>query len=142
MDHVYKLITVYRYHAFFTNSPFDSVTADVQHRDRAGAIEHVFADLQAGAQAHFPSADFQANAAWLTLAAPAHNLLRALGRLAGGPHARPHPTLRRRFITVAARRTRSARRITLHLPQNWTWDTGWQHIFTTTHRTHALPTPP
>ena len=32
-------------------------------------------------------------------------------------------TLRRRFFSLAGRLTRSARRLTLHLPQRWPWET-------------------
>ena len=31
-------------------------------------------------------------------------------------------TLRRRFFSLAGRITRSARRLTLHLPQRWPWE--------------------
>nr|CEL14583.1 hypothetical protein [Kibdelosporangium sp. MJ126-NF4] len=137
-----QLITVHRYHAFLTNSPFDPLTADAQHRGRAGTIEHVFADLQSGPVAHFPSGDFQANAAWLSLAALTHNLMRALACLAGGAEARARTTtLRRRLITVAARISRSARRLTLHLPRGWTHEHPWQRVFTGTHHTHPPPRP-
>ena len=33
-------------------------------------------------------------------------------------------TLRRRFFSLAGRLTRSARRLTLHLPQGWPWEGG------------------
>lgn len=129
-----ELFPAWRYYAIFTNTDADAVTALTQHRARAGAIEHVFADLNGSALAHFPSAHFGANAAWLTLAALAHNLTRTAGVLAGGPHARARtPTLRRRLITVAARITRSARTITLRLPSAWPWQHAWQQLFTATH---------
>jgi hypothetical protein len=40
-------------------------------------VEQVFADWTDGPMAHLPSGSFAANAAWLTLAAIAHNLVRA-----------------------------------------------------------------
>jgi hypothetical protein len=130
------LFPVWRYHAVFTDSPFDLVTAEACHRDHA-IIEQVNADLNNSALAHFPSGKFAANAAWLTLAALAHNLIRALGCLAGGDHAKARTaTLRRHLIHVAARIARSARRITLHLPQHWPWQQAWQQAFD---RTHAPP---
>ena len=134
-----ELFTAWRYYMIFTNSPFDIVTAETQHRDRAGAIEQVFADLNSSALAHFPSGKFHANAAWLTLAALTHNLTRALGCLAGGRHARQRTTtLRRLLVTVPARVARSARRITLHLPEGWRSEQAWLQVFTSTHRP---PTP-
>jgi hypothetical protein len=129
-----ELFDVYRYQAVFTNSPFDLVTADAQHRDRAGTIEHVFADLNDSALAHFPSGRFAANAAWLTLAALTHNLLRAAGTLTSTFHARARTaTLRRHLIAVAARITRSARKIVLHLPEHWPWRDSYMGLFTATH---------
>jgi hypothetical protein len=56
------------------------------------------------------------------LATFAHNLLRwtaALGGLATGPVVAK--TLRRRYLTLPGRITRSARRLTLHLPAGWPW---------------------
>ena len=132
-----ELFPVWRYHAIFTNSPFDPAAVEAQHRGRAGAIEQVFADLNNSALAHFPSGRFTANAAWLTLAGLAHNLQRALGCLAGGTHARARTTtLRRQVIAVAARISRSARVITLHLPRDWPCRQAWQQMFD---RTHAPP---
>jgi hypothetical protein len=129
-----QLITVYRYHAFFTNSPEDLITAHTQHHARAGSIEHVFADLNNSALAHFPSSHFAANAAWLTLAALAHNLTRAAGVLAGGTHTHARTTtLRHQLIRVAARISRTARTLTYHLPIHWPWHHTWHNLYTATH---------
>ena len=61
------------------------------------------------------------HAAWLAIAAIAHNLLRAVGTLAS-PHftkARA-ATIRRDLIAVAARAARHGRdHLTLHLPEGW-----------------------
>ena len=55
----------------------------------------------------------------------AFHLTRAAGCAAGGPHARATTaTLRRRLIAVPARIARSARRLVLHLPTEWPWETG------------------
>jgi hypothetical protein len=133
------LFPTYRYHAIFTDTLADLVTAEAQHRGRAGAIEQVFADLNDSALAHFPSGHFAANAAWLTLATLAHNLTRAAGCLAGPGQATARTgTLRRQLIAVGTRIARSARRLTLHLPQHWPWQQAWQRLFTAT---HAPPTP-
>jgi hypothetical protein len=71
----------------FTDSPFELAQTEAQHRDHA-IIEQVFADWNDGPLAHLPSGSFPANAAWLTCAAIAHNLLRAAGSLASLTHAR------------------------------------------------------
>jgi hypothetical protein len=51
-----------------------------------------------------------------------HNLSRALGVLAGGRHARAAiATLRTHLINIPGRLARSARRLTVHLPERWPW---------------------
>ncbi len=61
-----------------TNSTLSTVAADETHRDQA-IIEQVIAELKNGPLAHAPSGKFAANAAWLTLACLAFNVLRAAG---------------------------------------------------------------
>jgi hypothetical protein len=85
-----------------------------------------------------PSGSFQANNAWLTLAAMAHNLTRAAGCTASTFHAKAETaTIRDQLIAVPARIARSARRLVIHLPDAWPWEQAWQSLFTTT---HAPPT--
>ncbi|EME54949.1 transposase [Amycolatopsis decaplanina DSM 44594] len=128
-----ELFHVWNYHAIFTDTGFDLHTADKYHRKHA-IIEQVFADLNDAALAHFPSGRFPANHAWLILACLTHNLLRAAGCLTSIFHAKARTgTLRRHLITIPARITRTARRITLHLPANWPWQAAYQALFTATH---------
>ncbi|MEO3858983.1 IS1380 family transposase [Acrocarpospora sp. B8E8] len=129
-----ELFPLYRYHAIFTDSPFDLVQAEGQHRDHA-IVEQVNADLVDGPLAHLPSGIFTANAAWLTLAAIAHNLLRALGCLAGPVHAKARgATVRRHLIAVPARLARHGRgHLTLHLPEHWRWQRAWANAFDAVH---------
>ena len=61
------LFDPWRFHAFFTTSGLDTVTADRVHRGHA-IIEQVHADLKHSALAHLPSGSFTANSAWLVLA--------------------------------------------------------------------------
>lgn len=49
-----ELFAAYRYHAVFTDSPFELVQAEAQHRGHA-VIEQLNADLIDGALAHLPS---------------------------------------------------------------------------------------
>jgi hypothetical protein len=128
-----ELFTAWRYHAFITNSTLELVAAEKQHREHA-IIEQVHADLKDSALAHLPSGSFAANAAWLTLAAIAHNLTRAAGCLASLFHAKARTgTLRAHLITVPARIARRSRRITLHLPLRWPHRDAFSGLFTTTH---------
>jgi hypothetical protein len=131
-----ELFPVWRYHAFLTDTDLPTVTADRTHRGHA-IIEQLFADLIDGPLAHLPSGRFAANAAWLTLAAMAHNLTRAAGCLAGRWHAKARAaTIRRHLINVPARLAHRARRVTVHLPTHWPWQQHWQILFD---RVHAPP---
>jgi hypothetical protein len=124
-----ELFTAYRYHAVFTNSPAPMLAAEVAHRAHA-TVEQVIADLKNGPLAHLPSGKFAANSAWLVCAAMAFNLTRAAGTLASAFHARATTgTIRAQLINVPARLARSARRLRLHLPDAWPWETAWQHLF-------------
>jgi Transposase DDE domain group 1 len=125
-----ELFTVWRYHAVFTDSPFVLLQAEEQHRDHAQA-EQVFADWASGPLAHLPSGSFPANAAWLTLAAISHNLLRAAGSLASLTYAKARgATIRRDLIDVAARTARHGHgEITLHLPEGWHHEQEWMNLF-------------
>ncbi len=49
-----ELFPVWRHHAVFTDSPFELVQAEGQHRDHA-VVEQVFADVTSGPLAHMPS---------------------------------------------------------------------------------------
>lgn len=135
-----ELFATYRYHAVFTNSPFQLVTTESQHRGHA-IIEQVFADLLAGPLAHLPSGQFHANAAWLQLAVIAHTLTRALGVLASPRHAVARgSTIRAELIAVAGRPARHGRgHITWHLPQHWPWEVHWHNAFHATHRGPPAP---
>ena len=132
------LFDVYLHHAFFTTTAkevMDTVAADKTHRGHA-IIEQVHADLKAGPLAHLPSGVFTANSAWLVIAVIAFNLTRAAGLVAdrAGRLARATTaTIRRTLIHVPARLARSARRITLHLPEAWPWQTAFDRLFTATH---------
>lgn len=123
------LFDLWRFHAFFTTSSLDTVVADKTHRGHA-IIEQVHADLKNSALAHLPSGKFNANAAWLVCAVMAFNLTRAAAAITGPDLAKATtPTIRRKLITVPARVASSARRIKLHLPTAWPWETAWRELF-------------
>ena len=130
-----SLFELWRFHAFFTTTDsavLDTVAADKTHRGHA-VIEQVHADLKNSALAHLPSGKFNANSAWLALAVMAFNLTRAVGTLAGGKFLRATTgTIRRTLISVPARVASSARRLTLHLPERWPWESEWTELFTRT----------
>ncbi len=124
-----ELFSLYRYHAVFSDSPLMLVQAEKTHRAHA-IIEQVHADLKHGPLAHLPSGSFQANSAWLVLAAIAFNLTRAAGCLASALHARATTgTIRAQLINVPARLAHSARTLRLHLPKDWPWESAWTQLF-------------
>ena len=68
----------------------------------------------------------------------AHNLARWTTRIGLGEPVSTTKTLRRRCFALAGRLTRKARRLTLHLPQDW----PWQNLFSNARaRLRALPLP-
>jgi Transposase DDE domain group 1 len=120
-----ELFPAWRHHAVFTDSPLVMLQAEADHR-RHAVIEQVIADLKNGPLAHLPSGRFNANGAWLVLAAMAFNLTRATGALASLFHAKATTaTIRAQLINVAARVVRSARRVRLRLPTHWPWAEHW-----------------
>jgi len=80
-----------------------------------------------------PDGSFAANSAWAVCAAVAYNLTRTVGVLASTFHAKTTTgTIRAQLIPVATPRlARSARRLALHLPADWPWETAWQQMATT-----------
>ena len=127
-DHQGELFTAYRYHAVFTNTPLPMLAAESAHRAHA-IVEQVIADLKGGPLAHLPSGKFAANSAWLVCAAMAFNLTRAAGALASAFHAKATTgTIRAYLINIPARLARSARRLTMHLPDAWPWEQAWQQL--------------
>ena len=87
---------------------------------------------------HLPSGRFPANGAWLAVQVIAHNLARWTARIGLGEQIVTTKTLRRRFFSMAGRLTRSARRLTLHLPQRWPWEAQFSGALA---RFRALPLP-
>ena len=69
-----------------------------------------------------PSGRFAANGAWLAVQVMAHNLARWTARIGLGQGTLITKTLRRRVFALVGRITRSARRLTLHLPRRWPWE--------------------
>jgi hypothetical protein len=129
-DNQSELFTAYRYHAVFTNSPLPMLAAESAHRAHA-IVEQVIADLKTGPLAHLPSGNFWANSAWLVCATMAFNLTRAAGTLASALHTKATTgTIRAQLINVPARLARSARRLTLHLPDAWPWEQAWHQLVT------------
>ena len=115
------LLTLYDFHAFITDRAGEMLELEADHR-RHAEIENAIRDLKYGMGLnHLPSGKFAANGAWLAVQVMAHNLARWTARIGLGAGIVTTKTLRRRLFALAGRLTRSARRLTLHLPARWPW---------------------
>lgn len=116
-----ELFPGWRHHAFVTDMDGPAIERDEFHR-RHAVCELAIRDLKEEGLAHTPSGVFAANAAWLVIASLAHNLTRwvaTLGLSITGPVVAA--TIRRRYLALPGRITRSARLSTLRLPARWPW---------------------
>ncbi len=115
------LFTTWDYHAFVTDRSLPLAEVEADHR-RHAVVEQSIAELKSAGLAHLPSGKFTANAAWLALTVMAHNLGRAVGRLAGPDlDTATAATLRRKVFTMPGRLVHTGRRRHLRLPANWPW---------------------
>ena len=115
------LLTLYDYHPFITDRDGQTVELEADHR-RHAEIENAIRDLKYGmALNHLPSGRFAANGAWLAVQVMAHNVARWTSHIGIGEGIITTKTLRRRFFGLVGRLTRSARQVTVHLPEQWPW---------------------
>jgi Transposase DDE domain group 1 len=137
----------WRYSLWVTNRPAtttgwlgQNAYIDAAHRVHARVEDAIRTGKDAGL-GHFPSFDYQVNAAWLTAAMAGQILLAWLKLLAlDGDLATAEPrTLRYRVLHAAARLVRGGRRRRLKIQSSWPWaeaiTTAWQRV-------DALPQPP
>ena len=116
------LFAIYSYHGFITDRDGETLELEADHR-RHAEVENAIRDLKYGVGLnHMPSGCFAANGAWMAVQVMAHNLARWRARIGLGEQIVTTKTLRRRVFALAGRLTRSARRLTLHLPQRWPWE--------------------
>ena len=126
------------YHGFITDRDGETLELEADHR-RHAEIENAIRDLKYGVGLnHLPSGRFAANAAWLAAQVMAHNLARWTARIGLGQQIVTTKTLRRRVFALAGRLTRSARRLTLHLPRRWSWEEQFSRALA---RLRAIPFP-
>lgn len=131
----------WRHHAFVTNLAGSAVEVDRHHRAHA-VVELNIRDLKEGAgMDHCPSGVFSANAAWLSCAVLAHNLLRWTTQLGG---IRPDElvvtrTIRRQFIDLPGRLVNRSGTPTLRLPTNWPWQDTFTRALDTLRAVPAVP---
>lgn len=100
-------------------------------------IENTIRDLKYGVGLnHLPSGKFAANAVWLALQVLAHNLGVWANRLGLRGAPLRTKTLWHRYLSLAGRLTRSARRSSLALPAYWPWRAEFMAALT---RLRSLP---
>ena len=115
------LFATYNYHGFITDQDGEMLELEADHR-RHAEIENAIRGLKYGVGLnHMPSGRFATNGAWLAVQVIAHNLARWTARIGLGERTATTKTLRRRVFALVGRITRSARRLTLHLPDRWPW---------------------
>ena len=132
------LFASYSYHGFITDRYGETLELEADHR-RHAEIENAIRDLKYGVGLnHLPSGRFAANGAWLAVQVMAHNLARWTARIGLGQQIVTTKTLRRRVFALAGRLTRSARRLTLHLPRRWPWEEQFSRALA---RLRAIPLP-
>jgi Transposase DDE domain group 1 len=129
----------WRHHVFVTDLDLSAVTADAFHRDHA-TVELAIRDLKEGAGLeHCPSGRFFANAAWLSCAVLAHNLVRWTARL-GDVHPEGQltvaRTMRAQVLTLPGRLVSRSGRLVLRLPERWPWAVTFTRVLG---RIRALP---
>jgi hypothetical protein len=130
----------WRYSLWATNRPAETkgwlgqnAYIDAAHRVHARVEDAIRTGKDAGL-GHFPSFDFQLNAAWLTAAMTGQVLLAWLKLLAlDGDLARAEPkTLRYRVLHAAGRLVRGGRKRRLKIQATWPWaeaiTAAWQRI--------------
>ena len=131
----------YRFQVFITNQQGRRIERLEQlHRHHAVVEDRIRCGKHTGL-ANLPFRAFQANAAWLELVLCAQDLLAWTQRLLlEGELARCEPKrLRYRLLHLAARLTRHARRLRLHLPRGWAWA---EALLQALARLRALPQAP
>ena len=132
------LFARYSYHGFITDRDGETLELEADHR-RHAEVENAIRDLKYGVGLnHMPSGRFAANGAWLAVQVMAHNLARWTARIGLGEQIMTNKTLRRRVLALAGRLTCSARRLTLHLPRRWPWETQFSRALA---RLRAIPLP-
>ena len=132
------LFVTYSFHGFITDRDGETLELEADHH-RHAEVENAIRDLKYGVGLnHLPSGRFAANGTWLAIQVMAHNLARWTVRIGLGEGVVTTKTLRRRFFSLAGRLTRSARRLTLHLPQSWPWQEKFGRALA---RLRAIPLP-
>jgi hypothetical protein len=126
-----ELFTAWRYHAIFTDSPFETIRAEEQHRGHVQAGQ-VFADWTDGPLAHLPSGSFPANATWLALAVISCSLLRRRRQpwpASPAPKPAAPPCAPALSVPPPASPATAAAILLCTCPEGWHREHEWMNLF-------------
>ncbi len=127
-----RLWPQWRHHVFATSTDHDPVEADRSHRAHA-RCELAIRDIKAhSGLSHLPSGRFAANAAWLAVAALAHNIYRWTAAHSGTPSGRlvNGNTVHQRLYRIPGRIVNHGRKLILRLPHRWPWAKTYHNTLT------------
>ena len=131
------LFANYSYHGFITDRTDDAVARGRPSPPRRGRERDPGPQVRCRAQS--PALrPLRRQRRWLAVQVIAHNLARWTARLGLGEGIVTTRTLRRRLCSLPGRFTRSARRLTLPLPERWPWAGAFTDALA---RLRALPLP-
>ena len=133
------LFATYSYHGFITDRDGELLELEADHR-RHAEIENAIRDLKYGVGLNHHAVRplrRQRRLAGGTGDGPQPGPLDGADR-SGSSRSRPPRPFRRRVFALAGRITRSARRLTLHLPRRWPWEEQFSRALA---RLRAIPLP-
>ena len=131
------LFATYSYHGCITDREGETWTGSRPSPPRRDRERHPRPQVRRRTEPS-PSGRFAANGAWLAVQVMAHNLARWTARIGLGEQVVTTKTLPTTVLLLAGRLTRSARRLTLHLPRRWPWENQFSRALA---RLRALPFP-
>ena len=131
------LFATYSYHGFITDRDGETLELEADHAATPRSRTPYATQVRRRAEPHAVR-PFCRQRRLAGGSGDAHNLARWTARIGLGEQIVTTKTLRRRVFALAGRLTRSARRLTLHLPQRWPWETQFSRALT---RLRAIPLP-
>ena len=128
-----SLFARYSYHAFITDRDGETLELEADQAEVENAIDLKYRRAEPHAVGALRRQRRLAGGQVM-----AHNLARWTARIGLGERTVITKTLRRRVFALVGRITRSARRLTLHLPRRWPWETQFSRALA---RLQAIPFP-
>ena len=132
------LFATYSYHGFITDRDGETLELEADHRPRRDRERHSRPETRRRTQPS-PLGALRRQRRLAGGAGDGHNLARWTARIGLAERTVTTKTLRRRVFALVGRITRSARRLTLHLPQHWPWETQFTRAMA---RLRAIHSPP